>query len=219
MAYLFVPDFHKNGISANSSQFKEWLDSVSFSNPEWFLHGYYHLETENNSLEKGGANFFKRKFMTAGEGEFLSLSEEEIKKRIEKGMEVMNNALPGINALGFIAPAWLYNENLFPVLRKMGLKLSESHWGIYNTETSTGWRAPVVTWATRTLVRKYGSLLVCPYLEKKHKDQTWLRIAIHPHDFKHPETVKNIRFVINSALSHRETSSYKDFLKELPLEN
>ena len=62
----------------------------------------------------------------------------------------------------------------------------------------------MITWATRTPLRKYGSLVVCPLLARLFASAPRLRVATHPFDFDHPATVRSIRGVLARLLAARE---------------
>ena len=62
----------------------------------------------------------------------------------------------------------------------------------------------MITWATRTAIRKHGSVAFAPLLSRLWSRQPLLRMAIHPFDFDHPNVVASIRALLTSLLSVRE---------------
>ena len=139
----------------------------------------------------------------AGEGEFLALSPEEQKRRIQAGIASFRSVL-GADPEGFVAPAWLFNAHLAPLLKGFGIRHSEDHRRLYCTDNGASLPSPVITWATRTAIRKYGSLLVCPLLARIFGGAPYLRVAMHPFDFDHPATVRSIRAVLEYLAPGRE---------------
>lgn len=211
VTYLLVPDFHGQGRSDAAPGFPDFCRRPRPFAVDWFLHGYYHLETLPPGAEKksGAATEtgrrlegLKRAFLTAGEGEFLAMGAEEARRRVRAGRGVFTACL-GREPEGFVAPAWLFNSALPPVLAKLGFRHTEDHGRLYAVETGESKACPVITWATRTPLRKYGSLLVCPALALFLRNRNPLRLAFHPHDFDHEETVTNIKLVLRMLLPRR----------------
>jgi predicted deacetylase len=214
VAYLFVPEYHGGYPSAGDPGFTAWCRESRPFAVEWFLHGYRHLEAgpadaagrAPGAAAPGGSALsaaWKRRLLTAGEGEFLALDEPTQRARLASGLDSFRRCL-GSDPAGFIAPAWLFNDKLIPLLKEFGLPYTEDHRRIYRTATGAAVASPVITWATRTLIRKYGSLAVCPLLARLWSAQPFLRVAMHPFDFDHPRTVGNIRKVLLRLLDGRE---------------
>jgi uncharacterized protein len=231
--YLLIPDYHYHSTHHRSDaglekEFDQWLQEKQGSQFQWILHGYYHLERppensdgddDKKENEKNAAgslsNQFKRKYLTAGEGEFLELAPAEIRNRIKKGCEVFRQQTQHSPDM-FIAPAWLYNCHLYPVLREYGIRTTEDHSGIHFLDTNSENEktrfqpAPVITWATRTLLRKFTSQIGCPQLNRLYSNKSLIRVAMHPFDFDHPGTVRSIEKVIKSVIKNRTPHLYRD---------
>lgn len=209
ISYLFIPDYHQNNLHLDEallSGFNHWVRQRQEKGGsggiqvEWVLHGYFHLETGTKK---------KSKFLTAGEGEFLLLSPSDIDDRLQEGKRVFNdifNHYPGM----FVAPAWLFNEHLIPVLKEHGFCITEDHSFIYLLDKNKTLRAPVITWATRTLIRRFTSQVGCLFLNRWWGGRDLVRVAVHPFDFDHPCTIKSIEKVITDVLNKRESIFYKD---------
>lgn len=210
IAYLLVPEYHGGYPCADSPEFIAWCREPRPFRVDWHLHGYHHLESPDagNAAARGG-DAFKRKFLTAGEGEFLALDADAQRRKLEKGREVFRKCL-GADPEGFVAPAWLFNDSLIPALREMGFRHTEDHRRMYQLQSGRSIASPVITWATRTVLRKYGSLVVCPALARLWSREPVLRVAMHPFDFDHPSTVANIRSVLRRVMRDREQVSAAD---------
>jgi uncharacterized protein len=211
IAYLLVPEYHGGYPCADSPEFIAWCLEPRPFRVDWHLHGYHHLESPGaggKAGAAGGSNAFKRKFLTAGEGEFLALDAASQRMKLEMGREVFRKCL-GADPEGFVAPAWLFNAALRPALREMGFRNTEDHRRMYQVQTGLSIASPVITWATRTVLRKYGSLVVCPALARLWywSREPVLRVAMHPFDFDHPATVASIRSVLGREIKRREQVS------------
>lgn len=130
----------------------------------------------------------KRRMLTGGEGEFLSLCEAEARERVERAGLAFKACL-GVDPAGFVAPAWLFTSALLPILRENGFVWTEDHRHIYDLQRRETIAAPVITWATRTAAHRYGSIAMAPRLLHRWRDRPILRIAVHPHDLDHPRVV------------------------------
>ncbi len=226
LTYLLVPQYHGGYLASNDAEFLAWCRKEKPFQVSWHLHGLLHLESDpsvagqlpgdQGTCARNFGDRFKRKLLTAGEGEFLSLSRESIRSKLETGMEVYRACI-GRGPDGFVAPAWLFNENLIPELNAKGVLVTEDQRRIYRCDSGRSLSSPVVTWATRTPLRKYGSLAVCPILARLWSKAPILRIAMHPFDFDHPATVASIRSVLQYALRDRE-QVFSEHLKFNPAE-
>jgi predicted deacetylase len=204
VAYLFVPEYHGGHPSAGDPAFAEWCRKERPFRVQWHLHGWHHLETPEPGAPAGGAgDALKRRLLTAGEGEFLALSPEGQRRRLDAGLSAFRACL-GADPEGFVAPAWLFNAHLLPLLKEKGIRHTEDHRRLYRADTGAALPSPVITWATRTAVRKYGSLVVCPLLARVFGGSPCLRVAMHPFDFDHPATVRSIRAVLEYLRPGRE---------------
>lgn len=217
-AYLLVPRFHHTESAAESEWFRGFCLKQREFEVEWLLHGFFHREGPSDrgrqkptSKRDALKQWWKREFMTGGEGEFLSLSTGELKNRLEQGSRVFSDCL-NRSPQGFVAPAWLYNERLVPALKELGFHFTENHRSVIDLAPERSIRAPVITWATRTVARKYSSILGCPLLLKAWRKESVLRVAMHPHDFDHPETTRNVSNVLKRALAAREAISYRELI-------
>jgi predicted deacetylase len=203
ITYLFVPEYHGGYPAGEDAAFREFCRQPRPFAIDWHLHGFHHLEAVAQSGSGGLADALKRNFMTAGEGEFLALDAESQRRKLAAGKAAFRACL-GEEPLGFVAPAWLFNAALPGVLKEMGFRYTEDHRRLYRVDTGSELASPVITWATRTWLRKYGSLLVCPALARWWSRAPVLRVAMHPFDFDHPETVANIKSVLRRVLAERE---------------
>lgn len=195
---LVVPDFHGSWPLSDHPAFVGRLREWNAAGHELALHGYFHKELpQDRSGSRGPSAFLRRRFMTAGEGEFLSLSPERQRARIEAGLGIWDSC--GLDRpRGFVPPAWLHRPDLPDTLWKSGFSWTENHHGLQFRDRNP-LRSPVITWASRDPVRRIGSLAFAPCALWSWRNEPLLRVAIHPHDWDHPSLVRSIRTVLRRA--------------------
>jgi len=53
-------------------------------------------------------------------------------------------------------------------------------------------------------MRKYGSLVVCPLRARLFQNSPVVRVALHPMDFEHSLTMRNIEYVLKMLIADRQ---------------
>lgn len=214
VSYLFVPDYHNCTATLAPSEldaYRSWISQKRTTQIQWILHGYSHQELPSPPVSRlSPVAELKRRFLTAGEAEFLSLETQNVLSRIQQGISEFESQL-NAPPIGFIAPAWLFNKNLIACLKELGFLFTEDHNSVHLLAQERKIQAPVITWATRTLMRKYSSLALSPFLSLIWSNRNVIRIAIHPYDFDHPATVANIGWVIKRIIKRRQQVFYTHF--------
>jgi predicted deacetylase len=207
LTYLFIPNYHGRFASAENHEFVAWCRGPRPFEIEWQLHGDHHLEAaaSANGQALSWADQWRRRLLTAGEGEFLALDAEAQRAKLASGRAAFRQCL-GYDPSGFVAPAWLFNSKLPGLLKEMGFQCTEDRHRIFELREGRSVRSPVVTWATRTTLLKYGSIVMAPVLGQLRKTAEVLRIAIHPFDMDHDQTVASIRRLLNGVVQDRQQS-------------
>jgi len=208
VAYLLVPDFHARA-SALDPAFVAWCRKPRPYAVEWVLHGFYHLEGVNDDTPAPRPEWTPA---DGQEAEFGALPAATVRRRIAEGADVFAKTI-GHRPTGFIPPAWRWNDALPPALADAGIGWYEDHHHLYDLGLNRkSVETPVVTWATRTPLRKATSIVGTPVLERLWRARPLVRLAVHPYDFDHPATVRSIRRVWAAALRHGEQASYAEVL-------
>lgn len=196
---LVVPDFHGKWPLASHAGFCQEISDWARLGHELVLHGYFHLESPTSGMASGNLRSrFQRRFLTAGEGEFLSLDAKEAGVRLDRGLDMWAEACLSPRPTGFIPPAWLHRPDLDDALWERGFEWTENHQG-FRFRDGMRLPSPVITWASRDPLRRIGSRIYCPSAVRLHKNADLLRIAIHPHDFDHPSLVRSIERTLRRA--------------------
>jgi predicted deacetylase len=213
VTYLLVPDFHRSGPAHEREDFIGWCRAARPFRVQWFLHGYYHHEIDAPQADdavsrgRGVRTRLAAAFMTAGEGEFLTLRGQALADRLDRGIASFTACL-GAAPEGFVAPAWLFDEALLPALAARGIRFTENHLRVFDVLRGRQRECGVITWATRTALRKYGSLIVSRALGLYWRRRPVLRVALHPLDFDHPMTIASIARTLDAVREQREMVSY-----------
>jgi len=189
--------------SAFASRLRAWADQGI----EMLLHGYYHRD---DARHDGGADRFRARLMTAGEGEFLGLSRALAAERIAKGRDLVEGVI-GRRIDGFVAPAWLYGKGAEDALREANIPLAEDHFRVWSPATGRELASgPVITWASRTRMRLGSSLAAAAVL--RHAPLKVLRVGVHPPDVRHAALLRSIGKTLAAAIRTRQPGRYSDLL-------
>lgn len=208
LAMLVVPDHWASAPIVSGSPFASRLRAWADSGVEIFLHGYVHRdETRHRSA---GARV-RARWMTAGEGEFLGLSEAAAAERIARGRALVEDVI-GRPVAGFVAPAWLYGAGALEALEQSRIPLAEDHFRVWSPVTGEVLaRGPVITWASRTRARLASSLLAAAAL--RHAPLGVLRVGVHPPDIHHPALIESILKTFSHAAHSRRPAHYAELLE------
>jgi len=207
VAMLVVPNhWHESPIVPGSpfaSRLRRWADSGI----EIFLHGFFHRD---EARHQGAMDRLRASHMTAGEGEFLGLTQEEAGQRISEGRALLEDVI-GRSIDGFVAPAWLYGDGALEALRQAEIALAEDHWRVWSPRSGeTLARGPVITWASRTRARLLSSLAAAAAL--RHLTIPVLRIGVHPPDVRSPALLRSIEASLQVGLKTRRPGRYSELL-------
>jgi hypothetical protein len=207
LAMLVVPNHWGDAPIVPGSRFATRLRSWADAGIEIFLHGFYHRD---DSRHASAAAQTRARLMTAGEGEFLGLSEGDAASRIANGRSLLEDII-GKPVAGFIAPAWLYGEGAHQALHQFAFSIAEDHFRVWSPATGKQLaRGPVITWASRTKLRLASSLAAAAAL--RHAPLNVLRIGVHPPDVRHPALVQSIKKTLAKTASERRPARYSDLL-------
>lgn len=207
-AMLVVPDFHGRSPVAGDRAFQSWLRGRAAAGCEMFLHGWFHRDDGRHE----GAAGLKARHMTAGEGEFLGLTEAEARRRLAEGRKLIEDIIGGPVA-GFIAPAWLYGPGAQAALRAEGFAVAEDHFRVWSPRTGAVLsRDPVITYASRSPGRVRSSLLWSRIARRLLGPFRTVRLAVHPHDTDVPALGVETRRAVRAFRKGRTLGRYRDLL-------
>jgi predicted deacetylase len=204
-AMLVVPDHWGEAPIARDPAFRRRLRDWAGAGVEMFVHGWSHRDPAPHG--------FAARHMTAGEGEFSALGRAEALRRMSEGRAVVEDAI-GRPAAGFIAPAWLYGKGAHEALADAGFPLAEDHLRVWHPPSGRILaRGPVITWATRTPLRKASSLFAAAALRRLLAPFPAVRLAVHPADSSDPATVASIEKSLSLLLARRRAARYSELMQ------
>lgn len=210
LAMLVVPNHWGDAPIRRGSAFASRLRRWSDAGVEMFLHGWYHRD---NAVHASLANRLRARLLTAREGEFLGLTQDDAARYIVEGRTLLQDVI-GRDITGFVAPAWLYGSGAHAALAETGIALAEDHWRVWNPRTArTLARGPVVTWATRTRLRQASSLAVAAASRRMPVPRV-MRLAAHPPDTRSPAVLASIARTVAILAATHAPSRYADLAAE-----
>src|SRR5262249_17370066 len=92
---------------------------------------------------------------------------------------------------------------LIPALDRLNVPFTESHFHLFDVRSGRAIPAPVITWASRSAVRRTASVLAAAIARRRWANRPVGRIALHPGDFDHPPIVASISQSLDALLSSR----------------
>src|SRR5512144_2656144 len=156
VALLVVPNHWGQSPIVSGSPFARRLRGWAEMGFDIFLHCFYHRDLARHDRV---ADRLRSRWMTAGEGEFLGLTKDEAKTRIEAGRSLVED-VTGLPIAGFIAPAWLYGRGALDALAECEIAIAEDHLRVWSPKSGVILsRSPVITWASRSRMRLRSSLM------------------------------------------------------------
>lgn len=209
-ALLVVPYWHGNWPLSEHAEFAAWLRRCSTDGAEIVLHGLRHDEVGTSRTVSDHMRAFGR---TAREGEFLTLSLESARARIEEGLSMLRSQ--GLEPGGFIPPAWLAKDATHDAVREAGLQFSEDAGGVRLHTRNVRIAAPAIRWSGRTRVRAVASGWVnqlrrhyCAAFQR----QRIVRLALHPQDLLNPVTAASVRHEVPQWAELMQQIRYEQLL-------
>ncbi|MCP4199205.1 MAG: DUF2334 domain-containing protein [Proteobacteria bacterium] len=210
---LIVPNHHGRWPLTAFPGFVNRLKSWIRAGSEVLLHGYYHLASNPVPFRNSPVAWLESRLLTAGEGEFLALSESQVKKRLLRGKKELEKILQ-CHVSGFVPPAWLRQPHLARHLREAGLTHYEGHFYLYNLLKPQRLLAPAITFSARSWFRVCSSIGFARVMQKLLRGQCDIRLALHPADFKSKHLIQAVGSLAEALSSAYQWVGYSDLIGE-----
>ncbi len=152
-------------------------------------------------------------YYTAREGEFYDLSESEAALRLERGKREFAGL--GLEARGFIAPAWLLGREAERAVRSAGFEYTTTLRTFKDLVTGRETTSQSLVWSVRNAWRRMVSLFWNRMLARSLFRAPLLRIGLHPVDWEHRVIRRQALHLVRSALAARGAITYEGWLARL----
>jgi uncharacterized protein len=205
-ALLVVPDWHGSAPIERDAGFLGWVRDAVALGAEVLLHGERHDES---GRPRAARDHLRAAGRTAREGECLTLDALELEALVARGLARFR-AL-GLEATGFVPPAWLMRADARPGIYAAGAPLTEDDAAIH---LASGRRleAPVLRWSARTPARAVGSMAVAAGRWRLQRRVPTMRIALHPGDLNHPGVTRSVTRALGRWTTGRRSVPYSSLL-------
>jgi predicted deacetylase len=182
-ALLVVPDWQGEWPLGRHPGLVRWLRERASGGAEIVLHGERHSR-----------------------GEFQALDRSAARERIDRGLGSLR-AL-GLEPAGFVPPGWLAREDGHAAVRDAGLRFSEDERSVRLFPAGRRVASPVVRWSARTPARAWGSVAVARGRWLLQRRARYPRVALHPQDYAHRRTARDLPDTLDRWLTRHEPISY-----------
>lgn len=200
LTLLVVPDYHRQG-AGTPQWYHDALEAHRARGDELALHGYAHLD--DSPPPRTPLEWWRRRIMTAGEGEFAALSQSEARHRLAAGLAWFKAC--GWPVEGFVAPAWLLSEGAWEALKASPLRYTTTATAFHLLHPRRALASRCVAYSTRSSLRRALSLGWNDW--NAHRDafdaDGPVRLALHPDDARHPKVLAQICRLLEHLLHGR----------------
>jgi len=192
LTLLVVPDYHALGHGVPAG-YRAWLNHRISAGDEIALHGYTHRDEAPPAA--GMSDALRRRFYTAGEGEFAALSREAALRKLAAADGWC--ATQGWRAHGFVAPAWLMSRGTWDALSAFDFQYTTTLGRFHLLREGRSIRAPSLVYSARSPWRRWMSQQWNDVLSGAVREAPLVRLGLHPADAQHPELVAHAQRVLD----------------------
>jgi predicted deacetylase len=196
---LVVPDFHGRGRVIEAPEISCAIGRLVDRGAEVALHGYFHRDDALSP--RAPWDWLKRRILTAGEGEFSALTRSEAADRIDRGWKELNDLFQPV--LGFVAPAWLSNDDTWSALRESPLRYATTRHALVVLENMRRIPAQAITISARSRWRRRASRIWLRTLCRATSSAPLVRVALHPVDAQYADVMNDWRDALHMLLDQR----------------
>lgn len=174
---LVVPRYHGNPPDAPVNAWLAWLDAAAQRGDELVLHGYTHLD---EGTPNGWLDALRRRWYTAGEGEFAALSKTEAAWRLKAGISWFKKH--GWPLQGFVAPAWLMSPGTLAAVRELRFSYTCTLSALMDLQSGRRLQSQSIVYSTRSGWRRALSVPWNAVVARRQRRAPLLRFELHPGD-------------------------------------
>lgn len=199
LTQLVVPEFHHHHALTEHAQLRQWLDARLVHGDELALHGFYHVD--EGAAPRTLASWLARRMLTAGEAEFSTLTAEQARPLIERGLAAFAEC--GWHANGFVPPAWQISTAARAVLSEFPFAYTSTTNFLWRLPEAAAYRVPALGFSARSGPRRWLSIKYNWLRLQQLRREPFIRIALHPLDAAYSTTLNAWRDIIAYALHDR----------------
>lgn len=199
LTLLVVPHYHGESRDA---VFERWLDEMLARGHELALHGLTHRD---DGMPQGWVDGLRRRWYTAGEGEFSALDQSQAAERLACGRRWF--AARGWPLHGFVAPAWLMSRGTRRALIDADFAYTATLSRLIALPSLAELRSQSVVYSTRAAWRRAASLVWNEAVAMAQREQPLLRLELHPPDVLHPDILASWSRLLKEGLSDRDPTT------------
>lgn len=203
---LAVPRYHHQ---PQDPAFERWLDAARRAGDELALHGYTHSD---DSVPRGWFDHVKRRWYTAGEGEFAALSRHEAGVRLRAGMRWFRHH--GWPLRGFVAPAWLLSRGTWEALDELRFDYTCTLGSVVTLPERRVLRSQSIVYSTRAAWRRALSLPWNAAVARSQRHRPLLRFELHPGDAEHASIRASWMGLLEQAVTQRRALTLAAAVRE-----
>jgi hypothetical protein len=208
---LVVPDLHRRAPIDASPGWRDAVDRTLERGGEIALHGLWHVDDGGRSPTLRAS--LERRFLTAGEAEFAALDAPAARARIERGLAMLRGC--GWTPAGFVPPAWQISEAAHSVLAGFGFRYTTTLRAITALPNGDRFAVPCLGFSSRSGLRRALSLRWNARQLERLRTAPALRIALHPIDARHAETLDGWRRFLETVLRDRRAVTKSELCSAL----
>jgi uncharacterized protein len=210
LTLLLVPRYR--GTFPHAS-FERQMTQQLADGHELALHGYTHVD---EMPVHGPVEWLRRRFYTAGEGEFSALTAQQALKRLNAGRQWF--AAHGWPLHGFVAPAWLLSPGSWHVLNHSPFLYTSTLAHIHalpgtHRHGVRSMRCQSQVYSTRSAWRRVVSAGWNEALAWSQEEAPLVRLELHPWDADHPLVRHSWQALLRYWLETRDAMTTVDFVR------
>jgi uncharacterized protein len=206
---LVVPQYHTGPHAGDDRGFCAALAKRLDAGDELVLHGLTH---HDDAPVTSPWQMLRRRFYTAGEGEFAALTEESALARITAGIDWF--AKEGWPLHGFVAPAWLMSAGTLKALHRTALTYTTTLGGIHLLRNGQSVASQSLVFSSRSAWRRKASHVFADVLKHRLTDAPVVRLGLHPADAAYPEIVAHWQSLFAHFREARESMTKARFVQQ-----
>lgn len=205
---LVVPNYHETGPLCDDPEAVRWLHGREACGDEIVLHGYSHSRPRRAT--DTALDLLATEFCSKNEAEFYRLGPDEAAAKLRLGAEILGRV--GFKPRGFVAPSWIFSRGTVRALKERGFRYMARRVGLIDFTNRVRIRSACCVWSTWAPVRGALSPFWVRLRLRRLRRKPVLRVDVHPPDLEFPVVARQIRGIVQDALSDRRCSTNQEVL-------